>query len=97
MHSPGVRSEPRVPDEKPLLGPAEHSQYRTIVGKLVFLAAERLGIQFCVKECARGVGNPTARDMRGQKRICRCLMGTRDWTMKLEPWEDVDTLQIMVE
>ena len=32
VHSPAVRSELRVPDEKPLLGPSEHSLYRTIVG-----------------------------------------------------------------
>ena len=24
-------------------------------------------------------------------------MGTRDWTTKLEPWKDVDTLQMMVD
>ena len=24
-------------------------------------------------------------------------MGTRDWTLKLEPWKDVDTLQMMVD
>ena len=94
MHSPGVRSETRVPDEKPLLGPAEHKQYRTIVGKLMFLAAERPDSQFCVKECATRVGNPSARDMQRAKRICRYRMGTRDRTLKLEPWKDVDTLQI---
>ena len=97
VHSPGVRSESRVPDEKPLLGPAEHSLYRTIVGKLMFIAAERPDIQFCVKECARGVQSPSARDMQRAKRICRYLMGTRDWTLKLEPWKDVDTLQMMVD
>ena len=34
VHSPGVRSESKVPDEKPLLGPAERKQYRMIVGKI---------------------------------------------------------------
>ena len=97
MHSPGVRSETRVPDEKPLLGPAEHKQCRTIVGKLMFLAAERPDTQFCVKECVTRVGNPSARDMQRAKRICRYRMGTRDRTLKLEPWKDVDTLQIMVD
>ena len=29
--------------------------------------------------------------------ICRYLMGTRDWTLKLEPWKDVDTLQMVVD
>ena len=58
VHSPGVRSESRVQDDKPLLCPAEHSLYRTIVGKLVFIATERPNIQFCVKECARGVQKP---------------------------------------
>ena len=62
VHPPGVRSESRVPDEKPLLGPTEHSLYRTIVGKLMFIAAERPDIQFWVKECARGMQSPSARD-----------------------------------
>ena len=82
VHSPGVRSESRVPDEKPLLGPAEHSLYRTIVGKLMFIAAERPDIQFFVKQCARGVQSPSARDMQKAKRICRYLTSTRDWTLK---------------
>ena len=77
--------------------PAEHSLYRTMVGKLMFIAAERPDFQFCVKECARGVQSPSARDMQRAKRICRYLMGTRDWTLKLEPWKDVDTLQMMVD
>ena len=64
VHSPGVRSESRVPDEKNLLGPAEHSPYQTIVGKLMFIAAERPDIQFCVKECSRGVQSPSAQDMQ---------------------------------
>ena len=97
VHSLGVRSESRVPDEKPLLGLAEHTLYRTIVGKLMFIAAERPDIQFCVKESAKGVQSPSARDMQRAKCICRFLMSTRDWTKKLEPWKDVDTLQRMVD
>ena len=96
MHSPGVRSESRVPDEKPLLGLTEHCLYRTTVGKLMFIAAERPDIQFWVKECARAVQSSSARDMQRAKRVCRHLMGTRDWTLELEPWKDVDTLQMMV-
>ena len=97
VHSPGVRSESRLPDEKPLLDSAEHSLYRTIVGKLMFIAAERPDIQFCVKECARGVQSPSSRDMQRAMRICRYLMGTREWSLKLEPWKDVDTLQVVVD
>ena len=63
----------------------------------MFIAAERPDIQFCVKECARGVQSPSARDMQRAKRICRYLLGTRDWTLKLEPWKDVNTLQMMVD
>ena len=97
VHTPGVRSESRVPNEEPKLGPAEHKQYRTIVGKLMFLATERPDIQFCVKECARGVQSPSARDMQRAKRICRYLMGTRDWTLRLEPDREIDTLHMMVD
>ena len=46
VQTPGVRSESRIPDEEPKLGPAEHKQYRTIVGKMMFLASERPDIQF---------------------------------------------------
>ena len=97
VHTPGVRSESRVPNEEPKLGPAEHKQYRTIVGKLMFLASERPDIQFCVKECARGVQSPSARNMQRAKRICRYIMGTRDWTLRLEPDREIDTLQMMVD
>ena len=97
VQTPGVRSESRVPNEEPKLGPAEHKQYRTIVGKLMFLANERPDIQCCVKECPRGVQSPSVRDMQRAKRICRYLMGTRDWTLNLEPDREIDTLQMMVD
>ena len=38
VHTPGVRSEMRALEEEPLLGPAEHTQHRTIVEKLMLLA-----------------------------------------------------------
>ena len=40
---------------------------------------------------------PSARDVQRAKRICRYLTGTRDWTLKLEPWKNVDTLLMMVD
>ena len=81
VHSPGVRSESRAPDEKPLVGPAEHSLYRTIVGKLMLIAAERPDIQFCVKECARGVQSPeTCRGQSASADISWVLaIGHRSW------------------
>ena len=62
--------------------------------KLILLAGERPDIQFCVKE---GVENTSARHMQRAKRICRYLMGTRDWTLTPELWKDVDTLQMLVD
>ena len=97
MNTPGVRSESRVPNDEPKLGPAEHKQYRTIVRKVMFLANEPPHIQFCVKESARRVPSPSARDMQRAKRICRYLMGTRDWTLRLEPDREIDTSQMMVD
>ena len=92
-----MRSESRVPNEEPKHWPAEHKQYRTIVGKLMFLADERPDIQYCVIECTRGVQSPSVRDMQRAKRMCRYLMGTRDWTLNLEPDREIDTLQMMVD
>ena len=63
----------------------------------MFLANERPDIQVCVKECARGVQSPSARDMQRAKRICRYLMGTGDWTLRLELDREIDTLQMMVD
>ena len=97
VQTPGVRSESRVPDEEPKLGPAEHKQYRTTVGKMMFLANERPDFHSCVKECARGVQSPSIRDMQRAKRICRYLMGTRDWTLRLEPDREINTLHMMVD
>ena len=77
----------RAPEEEQLLGPAEHKQCRTIVERLMPLAGERPDIEFCVKECARGVESPSAGDMQRAKRTCRHLMGTRYWKLKLEPWK----------
>ena len=49
------RKSPVLEGVKPKLSSAEHKQYHTIVGKLTFLANECPDIQYCVKECARGV------------------------------------------
>ena len=59
----------RVPEEEPLLGVAEHKQYLTIVGKLMFLTGERPDIQFCVNECARRVEKSSARDTRRYQQV----------------------------
>ena len=35
------------------LSPADHSIYRTAVGKLLFMAQDRADIKYATKECAR--------------------------------------------
>ena len=98
VHTPGVRSESQSSEMRnQSLVLLNTSQYRTVVGKLMFLADDRPDIQYCVKERARGVQSPSARDMQRAKRLRRYLMGTRDWTLKLEPDREVDTLQMMVD
>ena len=59
--------------EAELLGAAEHAQYRRAVGQILYLAHDRIDIQFAAKEAARSMQCPAVLDMTRVKRIVRYL------------------------
>jgi len=60
-----------------------HKQYRAIVGKLQWLAPERLDVAYAVKERSRKLHAPTKNDMAQAVRIIRYLLGTADFELHL--------------
>jgi hypothetical protein len=61
------------------LSTADHSLYRTAVGKLLFVAQDRADIKYATKECARDLATPTGLSMRKVKRIVKYVEGTADY------------------
>ena len=51
------------------------SIYRSVVAKANYLAADRSDVHFAVKECAKGMSNPTEGDWTKLKRLGRYLKG----------------------
>ncbi len=49
------------------LSAADHTLYRTAVGKLLFVAQDRADIKYATKECARDLATPTGLSMRKVK------------------------------
>jgi hypothetical protein len=65
------------------LSPADHSLYRTVVGKLLYIATERPDMQYAVKERSRSLSSPTQGDMKELKKLARYLAGTMDVVLEL--------------
>ena len=61
------------------LSTADHSLYRTAVGKLLFVAQGRADIKYATKECARDPATPMGFSMRKVKRIVKYVEGTANY------------------
>ena len=85
---PGNPGDRCRPCEDSLLSAEQHKQYRTVVGKLLFLANERPDMQYIVKELSRSVKGPTVHDEARLKRACRYLLWSRDVCLQLHPVND---------
>ncbi|XP_023734429.1 uncharacterized mitochondrial protein AtMg00810-like [Lactuca sativa] len=82
-------SRPSAPMvERPLLGPdpegdfVDQTEYRSMIGSLMYLTASRPDIMSAVCQCARYQANPKLSHMIVVKRIFRYLKGSP----KLELW-----------
>ena len=42
-----------------LLGPEEHSEYRSLVGKLIYSSLDRTDLKFTIKYLSQGLSSPT--------------------------------------
>ncbi len=54
MATPGVKAEGRT-DNEDSLDDFEAERYRTVCGKLMFVALERVDVQYSAKECSCGM------------------------------------------
>ncbi|CAE8598018.1 unnamed protein product, partial [Polarella glacialis] len=75
------------------------SQYRTAVGKLMWLIHERADLAYVVKELARNLREPTTVEWGRLKRCLRYVRGTTNAEQHLtyNPQESETLLQVMVD
>ncbi|GKD54931.1 hypothetical protein Tco_1288318, partial [Tanacetum coccineum] len=74
-------------DEDPLGIPVDHTQFRSMVGSLMYLTASRPYLVFDVCMCARYQASPTKKNLEELKRVFRYLRGTIKWGL----WYPKDT------
>nr|GEW80732.1 retrovirus-related Pol polyprotein from transposon TNT 1-94 [Tanacetum cinerariifolium] len=85
-------------DEDPLGIPVDQTQFRSMVGSLMYLTASRPDLVFVVCMCARYKASPTKKHLESLKRVFCYLKGTINWglryskdtTMKLTAYADAD-------
>ena len=67
----------------------EYSNFRTAVGKLIFMAPWRPDMQFAIQQLSTQVLNPTTESEHAVKQLIRYLRGTQHTCLRLEPREMV--------
>ncbi|GKA83618.1 hypothetical protein Tco_0805213 [Tanacetum coccineum] len=78
--------------------PVDQTQYRSMIGSLMYLTASRPDLVFAVCMCARYQSKPTKRHLEAVKRVFRYLQGTinmglwypKDTAMALTAYADAD-------
>ncbi|GJS51344.1 retrovirus-related pol polyprotein from transposon TNT 1-94 [Tanacetum coccineum] len=85
--------------DEDLLGiPIDQTQYRSMIGSLMYLTASRPDLVFVVCMCARYQSKPTKKHLEAVKRVFRYLQGTinmglwypKDTAMALTAYADAD-------
>ena len=80
--TPGVASEAKVPEEDEIQEVREKKKYRKACGIALYVGHYRPECQYAMKECSRGMQNPTLQDVKRLKRVGRYLKGAMyDWIM----------------
>ncbi|GJV44699.1 hypothetical protein Tco_1429235 [Tanacetum coccineum] len=74
-------------DEDPLGTSVDQTQFRSMVGSLMYLTASRPDLVFTVCMCARYQASPTEKHLEALKRVFRYLRGTINWGL----WYPKDT------
>ena len=69
-----------------------YNNFRTAVGKLIFMAPWRPDMQFAIRQLSTQVLNPTKESKRATKQLIRLLKGTQHTSLRLEPREMVQTV-----
>ena len=79
------------------LTPSEARNFRTCVGKAMYLGHHRPDIQHSVNTLSRSMRNPTVIAMRRLKKLTRYLLGTSEVYQELCPDPHAETLQVPVD
>ena len=79
------------------LTPSEARNFRTCVGKAMYLSHHRPDIQHSVNALSRSMRNPTVIAMRRLKKLTRYLLGTSEVYQELCPDPHAETLQVPVD
>ena len=69
----------------------DFSNFRTAVGKIIFMALWGPDMQFAIQQLSTQVLNPTTESKRAVKQLIRYLNGTQHTCLRLEPREVVQT------
>ena len=83
LSSPGAVTAEMREDGGEELSSERGSQYRRIVGKLMWMLPERPDLAYCTKELARNLAKPRASDWAKLKKLCRYLRGTSNAVLSL--------------
>ncbi|GKC77685.1 hypothetical protein Tco_1128459 [Tanacetum coccineum] len=78
-------------DEDPLGIPVDQTQFRSMVGSLMYLTASRPDFVFVVCMCARYQASPTKKHLEALKRVFWYLRGTINWGL----WYPKDTAMVL--
>ena len=82
VNTPLVKGFEKKEDNSPPLNKKEHSIYRSLIGKLLFLAnSVRVDIAFAVSYLSRFLENPTTYRMKGAKRLLQYVVQTRNFKL----------------
>ena len=63
----------------------DYFNFRTAVGKLIFMAFWRRDMQFATQQLSTQVLNPTTESKRAEKQLIRYLKGTQHTCLRIEP------------
>ena len=63
----------------------KYFNFRTAVGKLIFMAPWRRDMHFAIQQLSTQVLNPTTGSKRAVKQLIRHLKGTKHTCLRLEP------------
>ena len=96
--TPAVKeSECRVRDADDQLTPGETYVYRSVNGRLLYLSADRVDIQFALKESSRGMTTPLKRHELRLRRVVRYLLGTGNLMLIFRYQQFPDKIDVYVD
>ena len=70
-------------DESPLLEGEDITKYRSVVGRLMYLAGERPDAQFSIQSLARSMAKPTHQTWKNAWHVCSYLQGTLGFGVRI--------------